>query len=120
MITLSDILVPFIVFATLFGIVYVFLTTRNKERLSLIERGMDASVFNTHRKYSWSKFLLASGFFLTGIGVGILFGALLSKTIPLEEGVAYPMSIFIFAGLSLIIYYFVDRKTGSPDENQQQ
>jgi hypothetical protein len=27
-----------------------------------------------------------------------------------EKGVAYPMSIFFFAGLSLIIYFFVARK----------
>ncbi len=117
MITLSDILVPFFVFATLFGIAYVFLTTRNRERLSLIEKGADPSLFNARRKSNWGKFLLASGFFLTGIGVGIMVGTLLSKSIPLEEGVAYPMSIFTFAGISLIVYYFVDRKT--EDHNKQ-
>ncbi len=106
----ENILVPLIVFATIFGIFYVFLTTRNKERLALIEKGADASLFNTNRKYNWKNFTLSSGMLLVGIGVGIMFGAFFSKSIPLEEGVAYPMSIFTFAGLGLIIYYFVARK----------
>ena len=112
----DNILVPLIVFATIFGIVYVFLTTRNKERLSLIEKGADASLFNSNRKFLWKNFTLSSGMLLVGIGVGIMFGALLSKSIPLEEGVAYPMSIFTFAGLSLIIYYFVARKMSKMDK----
>jgi len=110
----SDILVPLIVFATIFGIVYVFLTTRNKERLSLIEKGVDASLFNLNRNFTWKNFTLSSGILLVGIGIGIMFGALISRSIPLEKGVAYPMSIFTFAGLSLIIYYFVARKLDSP------
>ncbi len=112
----DNILVPLIVFSTIFGIVYVFLTTRNKERLSLIEKGADASLFSTNRKFNWKNFMLSSGMLLVGIGVGIMFGALLSKSIPLEEGVAYPMSIFTFAGFSLIIYYFVARKMDKMDK----
>jgi len=106
----DNILVPLIIFGTIFGIVYVFFTTRNKERLALIEKGADASMFNTNRKFNWKSFLLSSGMLLVGIGVGIMFGALFSKSIPLEEDVAYPMSIFTFAGISLIVYYFVARK----------
>lgn len=112
----DNILVPLIVFATIFGIVYVFLTTRNKERLMLIEKGADASLFNANRKFNWKNFMLSSGMLLVGIGVGIMFGAFFSKSIPLEEGVAYPMSIFTFAGLSLIIYYFIARKMDKMDK----
>ncbi|GMT46369.1 MAG: hypothetical protein IEMM0006_2201 [bacterium] len=82
--------------------------------MALIEKGADASLFNTNRKYNWTGFVLSSGMLLVGIGLGIMMGAILSKTIPLEEGIAYPMSIFIFAGLSLIIYYFAARKLDSP------
>ena len=112
----EDILIPFIVFATIFGIFYVFLTTRNKERLALIEKGADASLFNTNRKFNWKNFLLSSGMLLMGIGLGIMMGAILSKSIPLEENVAYPMSIFIFSGFSLIVYYFVARKMDKEEQ----
>ncbi len=106
----ENVLVPFIVFATIFGIVYVFLTTRNKERMALIEKGADASLFNTNRKYNWKNFVLSSGMLLVGISLGIMVGSMLTKSMQLEKGVAYPMSIFFFAGLSLIIYFFVARK----------
>ena len=32
-------------FAVIFGIFYLFYSTRNKERLALIEKGTDASIF---------------------------------------------------------------------------
>ena len=47
-------LVAFIaLFATVFGIMYVFYTTRNKERLALIDKGADASLFNTGKDGQW-------------------------------------------------------------------
>lgn len=45
-----EILIPLIVFSTIFGVLYTFLTTRNKERLAMIEKGADPSVFYTQRK----------------------------------------------------------------------
>jgi hypothetical protein len=35
---MEEVLIPLILFGTLFGISYVFFTTRNKERLALIEK----------------------------------------------------------------------------------
>jgi len=35
---MEEILIPITMFAAIFGIFYVFLTTRNKERLSMIEK----------------------------------------------------------------------------------
>jgi len=106
----TDILVPFFVFASIFGIVYVYLTTRNNERLALIEKGVDAKLFNSDKKYNWKNFSLSAGMFLIGIGLGIMGGAILASNTVLEQGVAYPLSIFFFAGLSLVVYFFVARK----------
>ena len=35
-----------IIFGTIFGIFYLFFSTRNKERLALIEKGMEAKIFS--------------------------------------------------------------------------
>jgi len=109
---MEEVLVPLIVFATLFGMWYVFFTTRNKERLALIEKGADASLFNVGRKYNvkWKNFSLSTGMFLIGVGLGIMAGALLAANTPFEEGAAYTLSIFLFAGLALVVYYFLVRK----------
>ena len=107
---MEEVLIPLIVFGTIFGVLFVFFTTRNKERLALIDKGADASMFNTGKKYNWKNFTLSAGMFLIGIGLGIIVGAILESATNLEEGVAYTFSIFLFAGLALVTYYFVAKK----------
>jgi hypothetical protein len=102
-------------FATVFGIFYVFYTTRNKERLALIEKGAEASLFNTGKGsspslFNWNKVTLKVGMFLMGIALGIIAGAILSYNGVLYEGASYPSMIFFFGGLSLVVYYLIDRK----------
>ena len=109
-------LVAFIaLFATVFGIMYVHYTTRNKERLALIEKGADASLFNTGKEgykftIAWGKFTLKIGMFFMGIALGVMAGAILSYAGVLYEGANYPSMIFFFGGLSLVLFYVIDRK----------
>lgn len=107
---MEDVLVPLIVFASIFGVIYVFLTTRNKERMALIEKGADAKLFSTGKSYNFKNFSLSLGMFLIGIGLGIIGGAILQAKTLIDPGAAYSMSIFFFAGLSLVVYFFIDRK----------
>jgi preprotein translocase subunit YajC len=112
---MEEVLVPLIVFATFFGMFYVYFTTRNKERMALIEKGADASLFNSGKKYNWKNFSLSAGMFLIGIGLGIMVGALLAANTALDEGAAYTLSIFFFAGLALVIYFFLARNMEKKD-----
>jgi hypothetical protein len=110
-------LVAFIaLFATVFGIYYVHITTRNKERMALIEKGADASLFNTGKEgqkpfINWNKFTLKTGMFLMGIALGIIAGATLSNAGVLYKDADYPAMIFFFGGLSLVLFYVVDRNS---------
>ncbi len=102
-------------FATFFGILYVYYTNRNKERMALIEKGADASLFNTGREgmkwsFSWGKFTLKIGMFFMGIAAGILAGALLDSLSMMAEDVCYLSMIFFFGGLSLVLFYVIDKK----------
>lgn len=102
-------------FATFFGVMYVFYTNRNKERMALIEKGADASLFNTGKEgsklsFSWSKFTLKIGMLAMGIAVGILTAAIMANTGVLDEDALYPSMIFFFGGLSLVLFYLIDRK----------
>jgi preprotein translocase subunit YajC len=113
---LEDILIPLIVFATFFGIAYLFFTTRNKERMALIEKGADAKLFNSGKKLSWKNFALSIGMLAMGIGLGIILAAVLVSGTSIEEEVAYPSMIFLFAGISLVMYFFLARKLNGEDE----
>ena len=101
-------------FATVFGIMYVFFITRNKERIALIEKGADASLFQTGKSeassFNWSKFTLKVGMLFMGIAVGIIVGAILSQAGVLDEDANYPAMIFFFGGFSLVLFYIIDRK----------
>ena len=103
-------------FATIFGIMYVHYTTRNKERMALIEKGADASLFNTGKEgvrfnFSWGKFTLKIGMLFMGIALGILAGAILTNSGILDEDANYPAMILLFGGLSLVLFYVIDRKS---------
>ncbi|MCF6243334.1 MAG: hypothetical protein L3J74_18605, partial [Bacteroidales bacterium] len=95
----EEIFIPISLFAAIVFIVYLFLSTRNKERMALIEKGVDAGLFQSKAR---SFPVLRTGMFLAGIGLGILFGNIVAVSSPLETETAYFSMIFLFAGASLI------------------
>ena len=105
----TTVLVNLIIFSTLFGVVYMFLTSRNKERLALIEKGADASVFNSGKKFSFSEVIMNIALLAIGIGTGVLVGAMLEQS-GLASEVAFTSSIFIFGGLGLLVSIFINKK----------
>jgi len=107
----AAIFVPLIVFASIFGIFYVFLTTRNKERLSMIEKGADASMFLTRKGDRGNTYYtLKFGMLAVGIAIGLLVGSIIAETTNLPEEVAYFSMIFLFGGISLIVNHFMEVK----------
>lgn len=107
---MEDVLIPLIVFAAIFGVFYLFLMTRNRERMALIEKGADASLFNTGKKVTWGSFALVTGMLFLGIGLGVIIAAIIASTTVIREEVAYPSMIFLFAGAGLVYYFFLARK----------
>ena len=109
-------LVGFIAFfATVFGLYYVHITTRNKERMALIDKGADASLFNTGKEgqtslFNWSKLTLKIGMLFMGVALGIIAGAILESMQVMPDGPGYVSMVFLFGGLSLVLFYLVDRK----------
>lgn len=109
-----EVLVAFIAFfATVFGIYYVHISTRNRERMALIEKGADASLFNTGKEtllFNWNRFTLKIGMLFMGVGLGIIAGSILESLQVMPNGPDYVSMIFLFGGLSLVLFYIIDRK----------
>jgi Na+/H+-dicarboxylate symporter len=101
----AGILVPIAFFAMVFGIVY--LAIRKKERMLLIQRGVDASTFESKKRNETSN--LRWGLLFLGIGIGILLGRVFASYTCLGEEASYFSMICLFGGLSLIIYHFIAR-----------
>ena len=113
--TFLGILVPLGAFAMVFGIFYLAITSRNRERMALIERGADPTLFEARKKANNSG-AMKVGLFFMGIGIGVVIAYLLSSGGGMDEGAAYPAMIFIFGGLALIISNLWQRKQEKEDE----
>jgi cbb3-type cytochrome oxidase subunit 3 len=92
----------------LFGTSYYYLTTRHKERLALLEKGLSPTAF--HRPGAYLPLLLLLGILCLGLATGIAAGAFL-RALPLanSQEYAYPVAIFFFLGVSLVVAYYVLR-----------
>lgn len=109
---MEAVIVVAIIFGTILGIVYLCVSARNKERLSLIEKGADASIFYTSDKASipvWKIILVNLALTLTGIGVGIFTAGILHHQLDMDQSIAYPGSIFTLAGIGLFIGYSISK-----------
>ena len=96
--------------AVLFGVMYVYYTTRNRERMALIEKNADPSILKPGSNGSFKLFAIKFGMLLMGIGLGILSGSILNTTTVLGEEVAFFSMVFLFGGAGLFTSYFVGKK----------
>lgn len=113
-------------FAVIFGIFYLFYSTRNKERLALIEKGVDAKIFMQGEKkrstLTGRVIILNLALLAMGIGVGVLLGAILSSLFgysgswadrplnAIDSEVFFISSIFLCAGGALLIGFNQTKK----------
>jgi len=103
-----EILVPIAFFAAAFGIVFVVISARNRERISMIEKGADPKdlVSGKPNVYNILKWALL----LSGIGLGLFVGSLIETYTTIPEDPAYFASAFFFGGLGLVVAFLVSRK----------
>ncbi|MAP54547.1 DUF6249 domain-containing protein [Altibacter sp.] len=112
----SEVIVIPIIFGVLFGIYYLFISARNRERLALIEKGADASIFyGKDRKVTpiWKVIVINLALLSMGIGLGIFIAAILNTQLGMEEEVAYPGTIFFMAGVGLFSGFYLTKKLNS-------
>ena len=92
-------------FLVIFGIFYLHYSTRNKERLALIEKGADASIFVSAKKRAtpsiWKILILNLSLLLMGIGIGVFVGSIIHYGLGVDDEIAYPGTLFLMAGIGL-------------------
>jgi len=104
---LKHILIALGAFAGIFGIVYVFLMTRSRERMAMIERGVDASIFSGNNAGSST---LKFGMLFVGIAIGIIGGHVLHDYYGFSTGTSFLSMVFLFGGLSLILNFVIEQR----------
>lgn len=103
---MEEIVIPVSMFLMVFAIVYVYYTTRNKERMALIEKGADPRLFKSEPKtVNYGNFKW--GLFMIGVAFGVFFGVMFDEYTSLPEGPMYTTMILIFGGIALILAYLL-------------
>ena len=102
-------------FIVIFGVFYLYFSSRNKERLALIEKGADAEIFFSKAEKKRSTpvgkvIILNLAMLSMGVGLGVFIGSLIEAYTVIDEEVGYTGSIFLFAGLGLLIGFFLTKK----------
>lgn len=107
------------VFLVIFGIAYLYFSTRNKERMALIEKGADASIFvkskRAHAAPIWKILILNLSLLLMAIGLGIFIASILDYNLNVDSEIAYPGTIFLMAGIGLFTGFTLTKKLDQED-----
>jgi preprotein translocase subunit YajC len=101
----TEFLIPIALFAMIFGIVYIAI--RRKERLAMIEKGVDASIFQTRKRVP------------ADLKWGMLLGRLFAAYSCIGEEASYFSMICLFGGISLVIYHFIARNLEKKETPRQ-
>jgi hypothetical protein len=101
-----DVLVSITLFAAVFGMVYIFLMTRHRERMGMLERNLVSSPFTSSNS---NNLTLKTGMLLVGLAIGFLILFVLEQCGIHSDLISVSM-ICLFGGLSLIASYIIVQK----------
>jgi len=111
----TETLVPIALFAMIFGCVYVGVMAKHRQRIAMIEKGLDPGNLNAKEVPFRS---LRNGMFMMAVGLGLFLGYLMDSHMP-QYGVNgdigdTPLPYFIMVlpcgGLALVIHHFIVRR----------
>src|SRR5688572_11651240 len=102
------IMIPIVAIVGFFYMIIYLRRFENSERMAMIEKGVDPSLFAKKQRQNSSGPLRAS-LLLIGAGIGLLIAYFLDRSWNMQE-VAYFSMLFVFGGLGLGIAYVVEEK----------
>ena len=106
----EDILVPIALFAAIFGIVYISVTAKHRQRMAMIDKGLTPADFMERADPFRS---LKVGMLAMGVGVGLLIGYLIQTTTQDDNPMPYLVLVTICGGAALIQYHRTAERTKS-------
>lgn len=96
---LTALLIPIALFAMIFGIVYIAITSNHRQKIAMIEAGMNPNEKKDEENSPWS-----SGYLFVFVPLGIIIGNVLAHyTDFLEAGQFGLLGAFLFGGIGLLI-----------------
>lgn len=88
-------------FAAIFFAIFYAIKAKNKERMALIDKGVDIS--EIYRKKDRKNVFFKFGMILIGIAAGLVFGVIFSGIRLMPPAVAYFSMILLFGGGAILL-----------------
>ena len=119
---MEEIVIPIVAITTLFGVIpgiaaYVIISyykARNKERMLMIEKGINPLEFEGAVNKNNKKSTLTQGLLMAGVGLGFLTGYLLSHVMGEQDLIAQMVInfalVFAFGGTALMLGHYLEQK----------
>lgn len=133
---LEEALVPIFINLIIFGsisfIIYTIVTTRNRERMAIIDRGLDLSLLiNNSDGNNWRRFSILMGCLFIGVSLGYTVGLTISNVFYSafhvykvssqsvvfsdKSGIIIIAMSFLFGGIGLLVSTFINGKMDKKD-----
>jgi hypothetical protein len=104
-----EVLIPISVFAMSFGIAYIAIMSSHREKMSMLEKGINPKEFEEEKRKN--KDSRKGGMVLIAVGLGLLLGSLVDKSDVFPGGdVAIPSFICLFIGIALFAHHKMVKK----------
>ena len=110
-------------FASVIVFTYMYFSARNRERMALIERDKDASIFKQDKSSNNTTNALKYGILALMIGLGLFLADLLYNARILNSDFSFFAMVLLMSGLGFVIYFFImqrinAKETGRETEDQ--
>ncbi|MBX2965847.1 MAG: hypothetical protein KF845_06855 [Cyclobacteriaceae bacterium] len=117
------VMIPIVALVGAFVMTVYLRRYENAERMAMIEKGVDPSLFTARKRPRTTSGVLRASLLLIGIGFGFLGGLIWDEVISSRFGygpLPYFTMIFIFGGLGLLIAYFIEEKKNKKEEKEKR
>lgn len=110
---LVSLLIPIALFAMIFGIVYIAITASNRQKIAMIEAGMNPNDKDDDNDSPWS-----SGYLFIFVPLGIILGNILAHyTNFLDAGALGLLGAFLFGGFGM---FLASRQNEKKKQNREE
>lgn len=106
---LGPVLSLLIIMAALVTVFIIYFSRRHKERMLMIEKGVNPKDFLPYPSKEKNTLLRVS-LLVIGMGVGFFIGGYIIFNTQLEADITVLISMIFFGGIALLIAYFIEQK----------
>ena len=109
----NEFLIPIFFFGGIAAVLITYYNNRHKERVAMIEKGVNPADFKGAPKREWFRAnplsSLKWGLLAMFVGVGLIVASLLDRWYMMHDSI-YVSCMLVSGGIALIIFYFIASK----------